>query len=216
MKLTSKAFLLPVLVSIAIAIARFLGQVQGWIPATSGGSLHPLGVSWLPFVFGPLFAAKLARSGSIPRARLVAVFGVIGVISIVALTLWQFRHLADAPPDRYATEATEEANNVAFQVIFVTTLVIAAVLCAAWWRLALALICYAVPVRLTVIILTAIAKQMECDTHYTKFGPAGEEFDLVTTLATASVAQIGFWVPFAVVCGFATGGFFGRRPISSS
>ncbi len=216
MKLTSKAFLLPVLVSIAIAIARFLGQVQGWIPATSGGSLHPLGVSWLPFVFGPLFAAKLARSGSIPRTRLTAVFGVVGVFSIVALTLWQFRHLADAPPDRYAAEVTEEANNVAFQVIFITTLVIAAVLCAAWWRLALALICYAVPVRLTVIILTAIAKQMECDTHYTKFGPAGEEFNLVTTLATASVAQIGFWVPFAVVCGFATGSFFGRRPTSSS
>ena len=216
MKLISKAFLLPILASIAIAIARFIGQVQGWIPATSGGSLHPLGVSWLPFLVGPFFANRLVREGSMPRTRIATVLGVVGMLAIVALTMWQFRHLADAPPERYATKATEEANNVAFQMIFVTTLGIAAVLCAAWWRLALALICYAVPVRLTVIILTAIAKQMECDTHYTKFGPAGEQFDLVTTLATASVAQLGFWVPFAVVCGFATGGFFGRRPASQS
>ena len=211
-----KTLLFAIFASIAIAVARFIGQVQGWIPAASGGSLHPLGVSWLPFVFGPLFAAQLARSGSVPRTRFASVVAIVGVLSIVALTMWQFRHLADAPPERYATKATEEANNVAFQMIFVTTLGIAAVLCAAWWRLALALICYAVPVRLTVIILTAIAKQMECDTHYTKFGPAGEQFDLVTTLATASVAQLGFWVPFAVVCGFATGGFFGRRPTSQS
>jgi hypothetical protein len=58
--------------------------------------------------------------------------------------------------------------------------------------------------------LTAVAKQMELDTHYTKFGTAGDEFDLATTLTTASIAQFGFWVPFSVVCGFATGSFFGR------
>jgi len=212
MKMSLKTLLFAIVASVAIAVARFIGQVQGWIPATSGGSLHPLGVSWLPFVFGPLFAAQLARTGSVPRTRFASVVAVVGVLSIVALTMWQFRHLADAPPDRYAPEATKEAENVAFQFIFFATLVLAAVHCATWWRLALALICYAVPVRVAVIILTAIAKQMECDTHYTKFGPAGEEFDLATTLTTASIAQLGFWVPFAVVCGFATGSFFGRRP----
>ena len=40
-------------------------------------------------------------------------------------------HLADAPPDRYAPEATKEAENVAFQTIFFATLVLAAVRCAA-------------------------------------------------------------------------------------
>ena len=42
--------------------------------------------------------------------------------------------------------------------------------------------------------------------------PSGEQFDLATTLTTASIAQLGFWVPFAVVCGFATGSFFGPKP----
>jgi len=209
--MNSKALLLAIAASVAVAVARFIGQVQGWIPATSGGSLHPLGVSWLPLVFGPLFARQLARSGSSPRTRIASILGVVGVVSIVALTMWQFRHLADASPADHASEASREADNAAFRAIFVTTLVIAAVHCATWWRLAMALICYAVPVRLTVIILTAIAKHMECDTHYTKFGPGGEQFDLATTLTTASIAQLGFWVPFSVVCGFATGSFFGQR-----
>ena len=62
----------------------------------------------------------------------------------------------------------------------------------------------------------AVAKQLEYDTHYTKFGPAGNEFDFVTTVTTASIAQLGFWVPFAVVCGFASGAFFAKRPASQA
>ena len=140
----------------------------------------------------------------------------MGVVIIVSLTMWQFRHLVDSPASRYATNAPKEADNAAFHAIFVATLAIAVVHCATWWRLAAALICYAVPVRVTIIALTAVAKQMECETHYTKFGPGGEEFDLATTLTTASIAQLGFWVPFAVVCGFATGSFFSRRPAPGS
>ena len=58
-----KALWVSVLISVAVALARFIGQVQGWIDTSSGGGLHPLGVSWLPFVFGPVFARRLARTG---------------------------------------------------------------------------------------------------------------------------------------------------------
>jgi len=34
----------------------------------------------------------------VPRTRFASVVAVVGVLSIVALTMWQFRHLADAPP----------------------------------------------------------------------------------------------------------------------
>ena len=58
-----------VLISVAVAALRFFGQVQGWITTSSGGGLHPVGVVWLPFLFGPVFASRLARSGSAPRTR---------------------------------------------------------------------------------------------------------------------------------------------------
>ena len=38
MKMSLKTLLFAIFASIAIAVARFIGQVQGWIPATSGGS----------------------------------------------------------------------------------------------------------------------------------------------------------------------------------
>lgn len=203
-----KTLWVSVLISVAVALARFIGQVQGWVDTSSGGGLHPLGVSWLPFVFGPVFARRLAKNGSTPRSHKTATLGVVGLAVIVATVIWQFAPLADAEAD---TGAVREATNTALRVAFAVTLAVAAIHTAVWSRLALTLICYAVPVRLAVLAMTAIAKQQDFDTHYTKFGPAGEQFDIVTTLQTAAIAQLGFWVPFAVICGFATGGFVRRR-----
>ena len=213
MKSSTKVLLLAIAASILVAGARFLGQVQGWIPTTSGGGLHPLGVSWLPFVFGPVFAARLAREGSAPRWRRARLLGVAGLVAIVVVVMWKFAPIADLPK---SDPSLQGATDDALKATFVATLIVTALLCAMWWRLALALICYAVPVRLVVIALTAVAKQLEYDTHYTKFGPAGNEFDFVTTVTTASIAQLGFWVPFAVVCGFASGAFFAKRPASQA
>ncbi|MGC6489328.1 MAG: hypothetical protein ACON4Z_16900 [Planctomycetota bacterium] len=204
-----KVLVAAILASIAVAAGRYLGQVQGWIPTTSGGSLHPLGVSWLPFVFGPVFAARLAREGSAPRWRRARLVSVAGFAAIVVVVMWKFAPIADLPK---GAPGLQEATNSALFAAFVTTLAVTALLCVLWGRLALTIVCYAVPVRLAVLALTAIAKQSEVDTHYTKFGPAGNEFDLWTTVSTAAVAQLGFWVPFAVVCGFASGTFFAKRP----
>ena len=199
-----KTLWVSVLISVAVALARFVGQVQGWIDTSSGGGLHPLGVSWLPFIFGPVFARRLARNGSAPRCRKTATLGIFGLVSIVAVVIWQFAPLATSEAD---PGSVREATNIALQLAFVVTLAFAAIHAVVWWRLALTLICYAVPVRLAVLAMTAVAKQQDFDTHYTKFGPAGEQFDIARTLTTAAIAQLGFWVPFAVVCGFATGGF---------
>ena len=197
-----------VLISVAVAALRFFGQVQGWITTSSGGGLHPVGVVWLPFLFGPVFASRLARIGSAPRMRRSSAIGVVGLLLIIGVLTWQFAPIADLPG---SDPAVKEATNKALFVSFIATLLVFAMHAAAWWRLALTMICYAVPVRLVVIALTAIAKQNDYDTHYTKFGPSGEQFDLATTLTTASIAQLGFWVPVAVVCGFATGSFFGPK-----
>ncbi len=200
--------LVPVLLTVAVAVVRFLGQVWGWIPTESGGGLHLLGIVWLPFVFGPWFARRLLRDGPGSRWGRWRAAAVSGLLALVVLVSWMFAPLADAPPG----PVTAAATSVALRTSFTATLVVTAALAAMWWRLAWTLVCYAVPVRLTVILLTWIAKTSDFDTHYTKFGPSGEEHALPKTMALASVAQLGFWVPFAVVCGFVGASLFARRP----
>ena len=64
-----------------------------------------------------------------------------------------------------------------------------------WHRLAWTLLLYAIPARVTVVAFTWLAKQNGWDTHYTKFGPAGIERPMGETIAAASLAQLGFWIP---------------------
>ena len=59
--------------------------------------------------------------------------------------------------------------------------------------------------------LTWLAKSEGWNTHYTKFGPQGFERDLPSTLASASLAQLGMWVPLTVVFGCVVGTLFARR-----
>ena len=200
--------LVPVLLTVGVAVARFLGEVQGWIPTASGGGLHLLGISWLPFVFGPLFARRLMREGRGPRVARWRAVAIVGLLALVGVVSWQFAPLADAQPG----PETAAATSTALRTSFTACLVVAAGMVVTWWRLAWTLVCYAVPVRLTVILLTWIAKTADYDTHYTKFGTTGEQHDLAKTMAMASVAQLGFWVPFAVVCGCFGASLFARRP----
>ena len=49
---TFRSLLWPSVVTFALSVARLVAEVQGWLPPTSGGALHPLGIVWCVFVFG--------------------------------------------------------------------------------------------------------------------------------------------------------------------
>ena len=70
---TFRLLLWPSLLTLALSLARVTAEVKGWLPPTSGGALHPLGITWCVFVFGAWFGWRLLRAGSQPRVRRGAV-----------------------------------------------------------------------------------------------------------------------------------------------
>src|SRR5208282_3365112 len=81
--------LVPALVTLGITLLRLAGELQHWSPrffsAAAGGGGAIVGISWLPILFGPYFAVKLARSGH-GASSVWKTFGlsVLGLVIMVA------------------------------------------------------------------------------------------------------------------------------------
>jgi hypothetical protein len=79
----------PAVVTLAITLLRLAGELQGWSPTlfspAAGGGGSPVGIAWLPFLFGPYFAWKLAKQGRPPQsAWKVAGLALLGAVLTVA------------------------------------------------------------------------------------------------------------------------------------
>ncbi|MGE3172055.1 MAG: hypothetical protein AB7O97_05465 [Planctomycetota bacterium] len=206
-----RMILWPSVLTLLVGIARLVAELQGWTTRQTGGALAPLGIVWLGFAFGGWFAWRLGRLGHGAPTRRRWIPALIALLVIVAVVGSQF-----AGVDR------QDRSEAAFAALRHTVLLlcgvaIAAALLAAWaWpRLAWVMLLYAIPARLTVVAMTVLARQQGWDTHHVKFGPAGIEVPMADTAISATVAQLGFWVPFTVVSGVLVGtafaGLFGQR-----
>ena len=78
----------PSLITLAITILRLVGELEGWpkpwfSPAAGGGAAI-VGISWLPIVFGPYFALKLAGAGERPASLGKAMgFAFLGLVVFI-------------------------------------------------------------------------------------------------------------------------------------
>ena len=203
---TLRLILWPSLITLVISVARFVAEVNGSVTTQSGGAGALLGITWCVFVFGAWFGWRLAKGGDGPRVRLAFVWALLALAAIAATIAYGFRPLLQA--DR--SDATFAALRQAVLTIVAVAIVCAAATSLVWPRLAWTMLLYAIPARLTVVALTWLAKNQGWDTHYQKFGPPGIERDMADTLISASVAQLGGWVPFTIVGGVLAGSLFGR------
>jgi len=198
-----RLILWPTVITAFVSIARLVGELTGLVPPTSGGMLHPLGITWCVFVFGAWMGWRLSRSGSSPRMPDARGFTAVMMLVLVGASAWQFGTVGDKPDFNKLREVVLVLSAVA------STLAIFALF--AWPRLALAMLFYAIPARALVLAFTWLAKTQEWKTHYTLFGPTGLETELGDTLNAAALAQFGFWVPFTVVGGTFAGAMLSRR-----
>src|SRR5579864_5309781 len=86
---TMQLIMVPALVTLAITILRLVGELQHWpklfFNPEPGGGLALVGISWLPLVFGPYFAVKLAGAGAGPSSIGKAIgFAALGVVMMIA------------------------------------------------------------------------------------------------------------------------------------
>jgi len=204
---TLRLILVPTLIALAINIVRVIGQREGWFATTSGGAAELVGITWLPFLFGPWFAWRLRRAGGGPRVERAWLWSLLSLLALIGVVVWQISGI-----DQTATgDAAFAALRAGVLIIVPAALALSLLQLVVWPRLALALFAWAVIARATVVVITWIAKTEGWNTHYTKFGRTGIERNLQETIEAAALAQLGFWVPVAVLSGTFLGSLlFGR------
>jgi len=209
--------LVPAIITLAITILRLVGELQGWSPLlfskAAGGGGAIIGISWLPVIFGPYFAWKLAAAGDGPSSlgKLFAAWGAELVIFILGIVA-------------FFTGFTKHMSSVAL-VGFVLMLVSAFVLRIGWKAFGNALVAYAFAARIPVLIVMYIAMSANggqgWGTHYDVATPGftvtslGQKFfDL------AVLPQMGGWIGYTVVIGGLFGSIvfaiFGRKRVAAA
>ena len=203
---TLRLILVPVLVSVAVTLVRLAGELAGWSPnwfaRTSGGVMPSgvswiLGITWLPVVFGPYFALKLAARGRGPRsAGRALLFAAVGV----ALFLVFFLVVLPRVGPSLGMQST---------LILIWTVGVAAgaLQFLGWRELAKTLSAYGLLSRAVVVLVMLLAMLGRWGTHY-DYGqePSVAGLPLATKFFWLGFfPQLVFWVGFTVMLGALAG-----------
>ena len=90
-----KLIVVPAVITLAVTILRLVGELENWAPLFfnkhPGGGGALIGISWLPILFGPYFAWKLATVGEGPASTGKALSAIFA--GVVAFVAWRFLFL---------------------------------------------------------------------------------------------------------------------------
>ena len=211
-----RLILVPAIITLAITILRLIGELQGWSPflfnKAPGGGFALVGISWLPIIFGPYFAWKVAVVGARPSGMGKA-FGTVG-LAIVVLVLGSVVLFFGF---------TKQMVVVALLggVIQLASAFVARI---GWPALGNTLLAYAFAARIPVVVVMYIAMSANGGTGW------GTHYDVapgftVTSLAQkffelSVIPQMGLWIGYTVIVGTLFGcvfiAIFGRRTTAAA
>jgi hypothetical protein len=199
----------PTLLTLAVTLLRFAGELGGWSPEyfsrLPGGGLSPLGITWLAPLVGFTFGWRLERAGVRSPSPAVA----LGVPA-AAVVVGPLVAVAGGRLFR-----TSWASN--FTLWAVVSVVVAAVVLAAWPALGRVLLAYAYAARIPVVLVMAVAIWKHAGTHYDLPPPGFPAMPPLRRWLWISVLpQMTIWVAWTMAAG-AIGGALGwgtafRRP----
>jgi hypothetical protein len=195
---------IPALITLAITILRLVGELEHWPklffnPAVGGG-FAIVGISWLPIIFGPYFALKLAGAGDRPSSTWKAIgFALLGLV-VLFLGGW------------VAEASLAHHPNVA--VIGLLLMLGSAFIPGIGWRsLGNTLVAYAFSARIPVLIVMFLAMRgnggQGWGTHY-DVAPADfpPQSFAAKFLHLAVFPQMTLWIGWTVVLGSIVGVIF--------
>lgn len=194
--------LIPALVTLVVSITRLLGELYGWNPSLfgsteGGGAGAVVAIVWLIFVFGLWFGVVLQRRGDGPANKKRALLTSLGAVGLMigSLALCGALDLVAFPDP----EAPVEARGTPYLMASFGIGVVAAF--AAWPRLAMTMLVYAVLARIPVVVITWLAVHYGWDTHHAKtpdglIAPPADELTMFLIMP-----QITAWPAFTVVVG---------------
>lgn len=196
----------PAIVTLAVTLFRLTGELLHWSPAlfnsAAGGGGALVGISWLPPVFGILFAIQLARAGHAPRSGGRAIgMAVLGVGVTAALIAGAFA-LGLIQPGGFSFMAL---------VLFTGAIAIgAAIAWSGWPDLGRTLLAYAVAARVPVALVMLVAMLANWGTHYDVAPPGFPEMGVFAKwLMIGALPQLTTWIAFTVLSGAVFGSIAG-------
>jgi hypothetical protein len=193
-----KLIAIPAVITLVITILRLVGELQHWpapwVSSTAGGAGAVIGISWLPLIFGPYFAWKLAAAGEGPASSGKAIgMSLLGLVVLVlggaAFGIGVSKHLT-----------------VLILVGAVLALASAFVPRLGWRSLGNAMVAYAFAARIPVLIVMFIAMSANggqgWGTHYDVAGPGFTITSFAQKFIDLAVfPQMSLWIGYTGVVG---------------
>jgi hypothetical protein len=185
--------LVPSLITLAATVLRLVGELEQWSPLffsrAAGGGAAIVGISWLPFIFGPYFALKLSAAGDRPKATWKAL-----VLILLGAALGVGGGML-----AYAAPITVGKMFIGH------LLVVGGVVLAfpAWYTLAKTLLAYGYAARIPVAIVMFFAMRFGWETHYSALAPGLQGLGgfWVTYALAGLLPQLVSWIWVTVIVG---------------
>ncbi len=196
----TRLIMYPAIITLLITLLRLFGELLHG-PAilfsrAEGGGAAIIGITWLPFIFGPYFAVKLYDRNLKPSSFLKTIlFALVGFVVVMCGAAVAFE-----PHVRFT-------GHVA---VGLALLVGAAALQYIPWReLAQTLIAYAYLARIPVAIVMFFAMLGHWGTHYDAVPPPFDQLPFLTKyLYLAAAPQLVMWIAFTMTVGALFGGIY--------
>lgn len=203
----------PAVITFAITLLRLVGELLNWSPAlfnrAAGGGGALVGISWLPPLFGILFAIQLVKMGHGPatggRAIGRALLGIVATAAIIATGI-ALKILGDGQ------------FSLGGLMVFTGALAAgAAVAWSGWPDLGRTMLAYAFAARIPVAIVMLIAMLGNWGTHYDAPPPSFPEMGAFTKwLMIGALPQFTTWIAITVLMGAVFGAIAGAIKMRKS
>lgn len=192
----------PIIITLLITLLRLEGELHQWSSVlfnrNAGGLGAIVGIAWLPFIFGPYFAAKLANAGERPGSNgRVLLFGAIGLIVTVGAGILS----SQSAPGVLSTTA------MLGLLLMVASIVVSGM---AWGTLGKTLLAYAFGARIPVAIVMLYAMRGNWGTHYDAVPPgyAGPTDFMGRYVDLALIPQFIAWIAYTMIIGTIAAGVY--------
>lgn len=208
----SRLILVPALITLAVTLLRLTGELVHWsgilFSRAEGGGAAIIGITWLPFIFGPYFAVTLWDTGLRPASRGKSVgFGLIGFLILGCGSMVAFTPMVNFP------------GHVVVGLLLIAGA--AALQFFPWPSLAKTLIAYAYAARIPVAVVMFFAIRGNWGTHYDAVPASDVQLGFWTKYLYLGIApQLMMWIVYTMTVGVVFGAIYvmivRRKPESAT
>jgi hypothetical protein len=195
----TRLIMYPVIITLVVTLLRLFGELMGGPAILFGkpdGTGAIVGITWLPFIFGPYFAVKLFDRSMKPTG-----FGKTIIFALVGFVILAFGGILAF------TSMISFTGHIAVGLLLFV--VAAGLQYIPWHELAQTLIAYGYLARVPVAIVMYFAMRGNWHTHYNAHLPGTEQISFWTRYLYIAVApQLVMWIAFTMTVGALFGGIY--------